>query len=159
MGDNWGEDNDSSDTAMSRILRVTFAAIAILLVGFGLAFYMADAHADGAVYDPALTPTVLVVCDAPVDRADGAPLAVDEIARIDFVQSTDGRTWAPAGSDAQCRLSLDLSAMPDGQCYYAATAVDTDGRTSTRSDAVPFVLRRLQAPSSPTNLRLEVPPA
>ena len=122
MGDNWGEDNDRSDTAMSRILRVTFAAIAILLVGFGLACYMADAHADGAVYDPALTPTVLVVCDAPVDRADGAPLAVDEIARIEFVQSTDGRT-------------------------------------SARSDAVPFVLRRLQAPSSPSNLRLEVPPA
>lgn len=113
------------------------------------------ARGEGEVIDPTETPQMYLVCDMPVTREDGTVLAIDEIARVDFLASSDGVTWTAAGSEAQCRTSLDFSAMSDGQYYYAVAAVDTEGRVSERADSVPFVLKRVRPPSSPTNLRLQ----
>lgn len=126
----------------------------ILFVGVCLLSLVGIAKAEGPVYDPTINPTATLVCTLPVTREDGSPLAVDEIALIRFVQSGDGQTWAQAGTNTECSLVLDLTSMPEGQYYYSATAVDTDGRESQRATAHPFVLRRIQPPTPPTGLML-----
>lgn len=127
------------------------AILLVLLIGIG---YMGPVHAEGDVIDPTIHPSATITCNLPVTREDGTPLAVDEIALIRFVQSGDGQTWAQAGTNTECSLVLDLTSMPEGQYYYSATAVDTDGRESQRATAHPFVLRRIQSPTPPTGLML-----
>lgn len=131
-----------------------FRVIPYFLVWVFVLLYVAELRAEGPVVDPALTPSKTLVCDMPVTRADGSPLAVGDIASINFLRSGDGATWAPDGSTNECRLVLDLSAMPEGQYYYTATATDTEGRESGRSNVVPFALARIPPPSPPANLGL-----
>lgn len=132
---------------MARVIPFFTVTMLVLL-------YVADLRAEGPVIDPALTPSKTLVCDMPVTRADGSPLAVGDVAAINFLRSSDGAAWTPYGSATECRLVLDLSAMPEGQYYYTATATDTEGRESGRSNVVPFVLARIPPPSPPANLGL-----
>jgi len=137
--------------------RILWKGIGIALVMLILFFvFVGKASAEGPVFDPTTRPTITVVCDRPVAREDGTPLAVGDIARIDFYSSGNGTTWVPAGTSAAtaCRLTLDAASMDNGQYYYLARAVDTGGRSSADSNIVPFVLTRIQPPRAPV-LRLE----
>ena len=116
--------------------------------------YVAELRAEGPVIDPAINPTATLVCEMPVTREDRTPPAQGDLAMIRFFQSGDNSTWAQAGTSTECSLVLDFAAMPEGQYYYTATAVDVDGRESARATAHPFVLRRIQPPTPPTGLML-----
>jgi len=84
--------------------------------------------------DPTITPTYTLTCVDPIEREDGTPLAIGEIAIREFFVSTDKSNWTQAGSNTStCRQVYDLSAVPDGQYYYSATVTDTDGRQSQQS--------------------------
>ena len=129
-------------------------AMIYVVVGTAVLLLAGELRAEGLVIDPAITPSKTLVCDMPVTRTDGSPLAQGDIAAINFLRSGDGATWTPDGAANECRLVLDLSAMPEGQYYYTATATDTEGRESGRSNVVPFVLARIPPPSPPANLGL-----
>lgn len=138
------------------IKRVRNALFTTLLVAIGvIAIGIQLASAEGEVIDPQVSPARTLVCDMPVTRADGAPLAIDEIARIDFYQSADGILWEQIDSAETCYMALDLAAMDTGQYYYQVRSVDLNGRESEASNIVPFELRRVQPPAAVTNLRLE----
>jgi len=118
-----------------------------------------NAAAEGPVVDPTITPTMTLTCNYPIEREDGTPLAVDEIAKVNFFVSTSLTTpnWQPAGSnDTECKQVYDLSNVPDNQYYYTGTTVDTDVRESIYgADAVPpeyfaLVVKRLANPKHQT---------
>jgi hypothetical protein len=102
--------------------------------------------------DPTIEPTKTLTCDMPVERSDGTPLAVDEIAEIRFFVSQDLATWTPAGTNTACNQVYNLTSMPDGVYHYAAQTVDTDGRESLYSDSVTLEVKRLAAPAAPIGL-------
>jgi len=138
--------------------KIGFAVFIAIVIVFAVLAFMDDANAEGPVLDPSITPQKILTCDYPVTRTDGTPLAVGEIATINFFVSQDtgpNKTWAPAGSnDTACRQVYDLTAIPDGQYYYSATAVDTGGRESAVSpNYAPLVLQRLAPPETVQGLR------
>ena len=110
--------------------------------------------AEGTLVDPAQTPTWTITCTDPIEREDGTPLAVGEIATRNFFVSPDQVSWTPAGSNTtECKQVYDLSAVADGQYYYTATAVDIDGRESVYSpDIAALEVKRIQPPRPPTGL-------
>ena len=102
--------------------------------------------------DPTITPTKTLTCDMPVERTDGTPLALNEIAQVRFYVSTDRTTWQQAGSNTVCLQSYDLSGVADGTYWYTADAVDTEGRESIKSpQAAELIVKRLSAPAPPLN--------
>jgi len=136
------------------IKRITthITILALTLLSFAAA-------ADGPVFDPTITPALTLTCDYPVKREDGTPLALDEIAQVDFYVSTDGASWQPAGANtAACRQVYDLSEAQDGQYYYTVTATDTAGRISiygadaATPEVVALVVKRIAPPANPTGL-------
>ena len=102
--------------------------------------------------DPTIEPTKVLTCDMPIERTDGTPLALDEIAEIRFFVSTDNSTWEPAGANTVCTQTYDLTNVPDGLYYYTAQAVDTDARASAYADSTSLLVKRLAAPAPPMNL-------
>ena len=52
--------------------------------------------------DPTITPSKTLTCTLPVERTDGTPLAVDEIAQVRFYVSQDGSTWTQNGTNTVC---------------------------------------------------------
>ena len=153
-------DDRKSGTKQSKYVWWGAALIAAIFVVFFVMAYSDEANAEGPVVDPNLTPQKILTCDYPVTRTDGTPLAVDEIATINFFVSQDvgvDKTWTPAGSnDTACRQVYDLTAVPDGQYYYSASALDTGGRESVVSpNYVPLVLQRIAPPETVQGLRWE----
>lgn len=120
----------------------------------GTLAYVGVASAEGLEVDPTQTPTYTLTCIDPIEREDNTPLAVGEIATRNFFVSQDKTDWQPAGSNTSaCRQVYDLSQVPDGQYYYTATVIDTDGRESIYSPSIAAVLvKRIQAPRPPTGL-------
>jgi len=103
--------------------------------------------------DPTITPTKTLTCDMPVERTDGTPLAIDEIAQVRFYVSIDQTTWQQAGTNTVCLQVYDLSGVSDGTYWYTVDAVDTDGRESIKSpQAAELIVKRLSPPASPTGL-------
>lgn len=129
-----------------------------ILIFFIIAFTISaciikTAFAEGQVVDPTITPTYTITCEYPIEREDGTPLAINEIAKVNFFVSQDKVTWTPAGSNTSaCRQVYDLSSIPDGQYYYTGTTVDTEARESIKgSDAIPplfaaIVVKRIAKP-------------
>jgi len=130
--------------------------ITLLSVMMMLSF---EAAAEGPVVDPTITPTMTMTCNYPIEREDGTPLAIGEIARVNFFVSPSLTTpdWQPAGSnDTECKQVYNLSEVLDGQYYYTGTTVDTDARESIyAADSVPpeywaMVVKRLANPRHQT---------
>ncbi len=124
--------------------------IKALLITF-LLFFSLSGLAE--VIDPNLTPTRTFICDAPIARTDGTPLAIDELAEIKMHVSTDGNTFTEilAGiSPGDCKAVVDYTQVTDGDYIYALTAIDTGGRTSTNSQTVTVTVKRLAPPSPPS---------
>ena len=121
--------------------------------------YSSFVFAEGPVVDPTINPTWTVVCNYPVERVDGTPLAIGEIAVVEFKVSQDKVTWQPAGQNTTaCKQVYDLSSVLDGQYYYSPLVKDMDGRSSLLAyDADPLevsalVVKRLANPSHPTGI-------
>lgn len=124
--------------------------------------FSSTAFADGPVIDPTITPTWTVVCNAPLERTNGDPLAIGDIARFEFKVSTDigaTKTWQPAGQNlTECKQVYDLTSVPDGQYYYSPLAVDTDGRQSAISydvdpaEVAALVVKRIANPNHPNGV-------
>lgn len=138
------------ETLMTRLL--------YFLIGLALAGAVVTASAEGTVVDPTITPTLTITCIDPVEREDGTPLAIGEIATRNFFVSATApgaaKNWTPAGSNnTACRQVYDLGAVIDGQYYYTATAVDTDGRESAFAPGVVALeVKRLAPPKPPNGL-------
>lgn len=118
-----------------------------------------EARAEGPVVDPTITPTMTMTCNYPIEREDGTPLAIGEIAKVNFFVSPSLTTpdWQPAGSnDTECKQVYDLTQVQDGQYYYTGTITDTDQRESIYgANAVPaeywaVVVKRLANPRHQT---------
>jgi hypothetical protein len=87
--------------------------------------------AEGQIVDPDKTPTWTITCEYPVEREDGTPLAINEIAKVEFYVSPDKSDWISAGENTTaCRQVYNLTDVADGQYYYTVTATDTEGRAS-----------------------------
>ena len=109
-----------------------------------------------APVDPNKTPTFTLTCQYPIEREDGKPLAIEEIAQINFFVSTGTvGNWTPAGTNTNaCRQVYDLSGVADGDYFYTATATDNDGRESVYApEVVALTVKRIQAPKAPTGLQ------
>jgi len=102
--------------------------------------------------DPTIDPIKTLSCTMPVEREDGTALAVNEIAEITFFVSTDQVAWTQVGSNTVCSQQLELTNTPDGQYYYVARTVDTDGRVSRNSNELPLLVKRLAPPAPPTSI-------
>ena len=103
--------------------------------------------------DPTITPSKTLTCTLPVERTDGTPLAVDEIAQVRFYVSQDGSTWTQNGTNTVCLQVYDLTNVADGQYYYTADVVDTEGRESEKSPQVADLLvKRIAPPASPSGV-------
>jgi hypothetical protein len=144
----------------SKAEKIGFGVFVAIVIAFIFMAFMEEANAEGPVVDPNLTPSKTLTCDYPVTRTDGTPLALDEIATVQFYVSQDEtgtKTWTPAGSnDTECKQVYDLTAIPDGQYYYSASAVDTGGRESVVAPGYsPLVLQRIAPPETVTGLRWE----
>lgn len=131
-----------------------------ILFIFILMSFVFSALAEGPVVDPTITPIWTVTCNYPIEREDGTPLAISEIARVEFKVSQDKTTWQPAGQNTtECKQIYDLSAVPDGQYYYTPMTVDTAGRQSVLAyDADPgevsaLVVKRIANPNHPTGVQ------
>lgn len=140
---------------MKRLNDYWLVPLLIFLAVMVVSAYSSVAHAVGDVYDPLVKPDGFIVCNLPVTRTDGTALSAGEVAKVNFYQSADGKTWTPAGSAAECRMAVNIAGLNDGQYYYAADAVDKGGRASAISKSFPFVVRRVYPPTVPTDLRME----
>jgi len=109
-----------------------------------------------APVDPNKTPTFTLTCQYPIEREDGKPLAIEEIAQINFFVRTGATgNWEPAGSNTNaCKQVYDLTNVPDNDYFYTAKAIDNDGRESDYSpDIFALEIERIQDPKSPTGLQ------
>ena len=126
----------------------------ICIIAVVLAF--AAQAVQAAQVDPNKTPTFTLTCQYPVEREDGTQLAVGDIAQINFFVSTGTvGNWTPAGTNTNaCRQVYNLADVPDGNYFYTATAIDTEGRESDYSpEVVSLEVKRIQAPKAPTGLQ------
>jgi len=124
-----------------------------ILLAFILSSVMWPALLFAETIDPSITPTKTLTCDMPVERTDGTPLAISEIAQIRFYVSTDQSTWQQAGTNTVCLQVYDLSGVADGTYWYTADAVDSEGRESIKNpQAAELIVKRLSPPASPSNL-------
>jgi len=103
--------------------------------------------------DPTITSTKVITCDMPVERTDGTPLELNEIAQVRFYVSTDRETWTQAGTNTVCTKSYDLIGVADGTYWYTADVIDTDGRESIKAPmAAELIVKRISQPAPPSGL-------
>ncbi len=96
---------------------------------------------------------LILTCDYPIEREDGAPLALSEIAKVNFFVTSNGVRTAAGSNNAACTQTYDLTAVPDGSYVYTVQTEDTGGRVSADSTTVTMVVKRIANPNSPTNLQ------
>ncbi len=100
--------------------------------------------------------------EPPTTREDGTPLAPTEIAEYRIYITVDGEAVGEpvvVANDTTETVTLELA--PRAEQYvvaFQATAVDTNGRESDRSNRVEqaFVVASTADPSPPTQLRLNI---
>lgn len=111
--------------------------------------------------DVAIDPTqpgetaLTVTCDYPIEREDGTPLAINEIAQVSFfVEKNGAGGYVPAGQNTSaCRQVYDMSQVVDGVYVYVVTTTDTDGRESRYSATnVIATVKRVANPNSPAGM-------
>ena len=100
--------------------------------------------------DPVITPTAILSCQLPVEREDGTPLAVNEIATINFYAGTTIGDYTDTIGMTSCSMSIDITKLVDAPYYYVVTAVDTDGRESMYSPMYTLTVKRVKPPSAPS---------
>lgn len=100
--------------------------------------------------DPNINSNVEITCTLPVEREDGTPLAVGEIATINFHAGTTSGNYTDTITRAVCNLSVDATALADQSFYYVATVVDTEGRESMYSAEFVLTVQRVKPPKPPT---------
>ena len=128
------------------LLAVAFLT-SLLLIG--------SAYAEGPVIDPEVTPTVTLDCVYPTTREDDTSMAREEVAAIIWFQSNDNASWGDPIPDAtDCPHVVDITALPDGQYYNKAKAVDIAGRTSRLSDSYGAYEVKRPAPPNPPVVEL-----
>lgn len=161
-GDMWGwvggDKRDRSDTAMSRILRVTFAVIAIFIVAAGLVMYATAAEADGVtVY---AGEDLRVRCAMPATYTDGTPIAGPLTIRF-YATQTPPTIGEPLGTFNACDGTASTRGMAAGQWHLYATATQDGRPVSALSPSTPFWLAPALdvAPGTPTDLVVERIPA
>jgi hypothetical protein len=106
--------------------------------------------------DPSLQPTYKIQCDYPLTRTDGSPIALGEIAKVEFYRSTTGApTPVLIGENTgECSFVENVSALAEDMWIYQATATDIDSRESTLSvDRLLLTVELIAAPSAPGGLR------
>lgn len=140
-----------------KIKETTVNKILILFISFLLLFMAFQATANNVTLDPTISTQdrLTVTCEYPIEREDGTPLAVNEIAQVNFFVEKDGvGGYVPAGENTTaCRQVYDMTSVPDGVYVYAVTAVDTEGRESLySSEVVTATVKRLPNPSTPTGV-------
>ena len=112
-----------------------------------------SASANSLILDPTIEgqKNVTVTCTANLEREDGTPMVIGEIAYFSYYISTDGT--APVNADADtptCRQVFNLEAVPDGVHIYQVTETDTEGRESALSATQATVtVKRLANPGDP----------
>lgn len=100
--------------------------------------------------DPTLEPNVTINCAMPVEREDGTPLALNEIAEVRFYSGTQSGVYTNTQNSSVCQLVVDATVLADGAYYYVVTAVDTDARESGYSVEKVVTVKRVKPPKSPT---------
>jgi hypothetical protein len=102
--------------------------------------------------DPTIDNSYTLSCTQPIEREDGTPLAIGEIAKNNFyVGTTPGNyTETIENLPPTCSLTVDATAVADGSYYYVVTVVDTDGRESMYSTPFVVTVQRVKPPKAPT---------
>ena len=102
--------------------------------------------------DPSTEPSYTITCTQPIEREDGTPLAIGEIAENRFYVGSSSGDYTDMISNLPptCSLTVDATAVADGQYFYVVTAVDTDGRESTYSQEKVVTIQRVKPPKAPT---------
>lgn len=102
--------------------------------------------------DPTIEPSYSITCTQPVEREDGSVLDIGEIAENRFYVglSTGNYTDTISNMPPTCSLTVDATAVADGQYFYVATVVDTDGRESLYSTELVVTIKRVKPPKPPT---------
>lgn len=102
--------------------------------------------------DPTVDPSYTLTCTQPIEREDGTPLAIGEIAENRFYIGTAPNDYQEQISNipASCSLNVDATAVADGNYYYVVTVVDTDGRESLYSTPFVVTVQRVKPPKAPT---------
>ena len=132
-------------------------AIAIFVAMILFFSYIAYTEANEVTLDPtqAGQTALTVTCDYPIEREDGTPLAINEIAKVAFhVEKNGAGGYVPAGENmSACRQVYDMSQVPDGVYVYVVTAIDTDGRESLFStEMVTATVKRIANPNAVTGV-------
>lgn len=147
-------------------MQISFSTVTKLAAGSFIAFaalviYLlvtaTDAEANAVTLDPtqAGQTTLTVTCTYPIEREDGTPLALNEIAQVNFfVEKNGAGGFVPAGQNTTaCRQVYDMSLVPDGVYVYVVTTTDTDGRESLYSPTnVTATVKRIANPKAPTGV-------
>ena len=135
----------------TRTVNILFA---IIMIAAAFAFHKM-AFAVTLNIDPSLPEQqqLTIGCQYPIEREDGTPLALNEIAQINFYVTKDGVRTAAGSNSTACSQTYDLSNVPDATYLYSVTALDTDGRESVDSpEVVTAIVKRLASPKSPTGI-------
>jgi len=99
--------------------------------------------------DPSISPSTPVICDKPIEREDGTPLATNEIAWIKLYRD-DGTGKALVDQSVECSFVIDNTILPDNSYIYNVTATDLGDRESTYSNDVLHQIQRVTPPKPPT---------
>lgn len=111
--------------------------------------------------DPGLFPETIVNCVKPTQRADGSPLAPDEIALIRFYWGTATGDYQNIVEKTDCQWIIDNTVFPGGTTiFFTETAVDTQGRESEYDVESTHVIDvPVTGPKSPNGVTLTHVPA
>lgn len=102
--------------------------------------------------DPLIEPTTTINCKMPIEREDGTPLAIDEIAKVTFYTGTSSGVYDVNNGKTNtiCQTVVDNTILSDGTYYKVFTVKDTDGRVSKYSDERIHLVKRLAPPKAGT---------
>ncbi len=121
--------------------------LALLLLSF-------NAYAQ-IVIDPNLDATYDVVCTPPTLRENGAPLNAGEITGYLYNIGTAKGVYTEQIKTTVCSLTVDATALADGDYFYAVNALEINGYDSVYSQEFDVTILRGSNANPPTQIRIE----
>lgn len=148
---------------MSKVMKIKISVIQSIL--FALTLFIGFVSIKAAIaqtvnIDPTIPgqQTLTIMCEYPVEREDGTPLAINEITQINFWVTKNGSRTAAGTNTIACQQVYDMTQVLDGSYLYTASTLDTDGRESVDTVVgVTVIIKRIAPPKSPFGMRFTLP--
>ncbi len=107
------------------------------------------------IIDPNLDATYDVVCTPPTEYTGGNPLPASSIKGYEYNIGTAKGVYTEKRNTTVCSLTVDATALADGDYFYAIRTLEVNSYDSTYSAEFEVTIARGSNANPPTQLRIE----